>query len=443
MQFDPNHPEQLASKERFIPVTRTALVERILLTERDAGGDSTVLKRAFGHLTVWRHHRYRERLTQLKECYLPFSPDRDTIKVMQYGHDEREKKQECLVKAVRELLDRANYEEIAVDELNDLLTATSPHGLKLSVDLDEYEVLLLFHRGGDIGTVRQRGFFRWMFGKTERKVQIYKRLFLLLKLKPQDERLKEIMVRDGGNRAGAQKKLNKARSRIEGDQSGDYIYLKVFKNIPQTDLQMLFPNTNVRLKIFDKMKLGATAGGGAIGGIAGSATKLTATAILANPAAAAIALGGLLGVVYRQVAEFFNKRNAYMLHLAQRLYFHSLADNRGVLTLLVDRAGEEDVKEEILLYYFLAVRPTLPRELDELKRQIEQYLADHFAIFIDFDLKDALERLTTDQLVYTDDAGRLRSMAPRDTCTQLQRLWESSLDVSAEATQLDSNDQEI
>ena len=443
MQFEPDKSDQFSSKERFIPVTRAALLDRILKTEREAGGDSTLLRRAFGHLSVWRNHTYRQRLNELKDCYLPFSPDRDTIRVLQFGDEERDAKQKCLVKSVVKLLERANYEHITLEDLNNILNSFSPHGLSLSVDIEEYEELLLYRRGADMNTVKRGNLFARLLGRNEVKVPIYKRLFMLLKLKPQEERLREIMVREGVNRAKAEKILARNRANIPGGRSGDYIYLKVFKNIPQTDLQMMFPNTDVRLKLFDKMKLGATAGGGVIGGVAGSATKLTATAILANPLAAAAAVAGLAGVVYRQVTEFVSKRNKYMLQLAQRLYFHSLADNRGVLTLLIDRAGEEDVKEEMLLYYFLAMRPTLQRELDELKRQIEQYLSDHFAIFINFDLDDALGRLTRDGLVYSDNDGRLRSLAPGESCIQLQRLWEASLEESARAMDSDTQDQEI
>ena len=40
------------------------------------------------------------------------------------------------------------------------------------------------------------------------------------------------------------------------------IYMKLFKNIPRSDLEMIFPNTRVRFRFFDKLRLGATAGGG-------------------------------------------------------------------------------------------------------------------------------------------------------------------------------------
>jgi len=34
------------------------------------------------------------------------------------------------------------------------------------------------------------------------------------------------------------------------------IYMKLFKNIPRSDLEMVFPNTEVRFRFFDKLRLG-------------------------------------------------------------------------------------------------------------------------------------------------------------------------------------------
>ena len=57
-----------------------------------------------------------------------------------------------------------------------------------------------------------------------------------------------------------------------------------------------------------------------------------------------------------------------MVVMAQNLYFHAMADNRGVMTLLADRAAEEDVKEEMLLYSVLAKEPANIRDLGQVDR---------------------------------------------------------------------------
>ena len=86
-------------------------------------------------------------------------------------------------------------------------------------------------------------------------------------------------------------------------------------------------------------------------------------------------MAGLGGVALRQATDFINQRNRYMVVLAQNLYFHAMADNRGVMTLLADRAAEEDIKEEMLLYSVLAKERVNVRDLQAVDEAIEQYLA--------------------------------------------------------------------
>ena len=93
----------------------------------------------------------------------------------------------------------------------------------------------------------------------------------------------------------------------------------------------------------------------------------------------------------RQASNFINQRNRYMVVMAQNLYFHAMADNRGVMTLLADRAAEEDVKEEMLLYSVLAKeRVNIARPEGQVDEAIEQYLKETFDIDVDFDVEDAL-----------------------------------------------------
>jgi len=108
------------------------------------------------------------------------------------------------------------------------------------------------------------------------------------------------------------------------------------------------------------------------------------------------AVAGIGGVAFRQLMSFFNTRQKYMVVMAQNLYFHALADNRGVIMTLADRAADEDVKEEMLLYSVLAKETVRRDDLHAVDQAIEQYLQKSFGINVDFDLEDALERLLKD-----------------------------------------------
>ena len=235
------------------------------------------------------------------------------------------------------------------------------------------------------------------------------------------------MLRDELSRQQAEKRVAKNLKLLPDGVSSDNIYLKLFKNIPQDDLEMMFPNTKVEFKLFDKLKLGLTAGGGTVAGLVGIVPKLFVAASLLNPITLLTTLAGFIGLLVRQITKFFNQRNEYMMTLAQNLYFHNLANNRGVLTLLVDRAEEEDIKEEILLYTFLCRNQGASTNLNTAKDEIEQFLKTNFNVDIEFDLEDAFSRLVRDGLVEKTENGAYKILPPRQAINQVHRLWRGVL----------------
>jgi len=118
--------------------------------------------------------------------------------------------------------------------------------------------------------------------------------------------------------------------------------------------------------------------------------------------------------------------------MAQNLYFHAMADNRGVIIKLADRAAEEDVKEEFLLYAVLAKSTVYRHDLPAVDRAVEKYLKDAFGLELDFDLDDALSRLMADGLVTEHADGRLVALAPREAALHIDSMWDQFLDQIAE-----------
>ena len=425
-------------QEKFIPVTRLALMDHLAKEEQRtaaATGHSSC-DNIFQYLSAWRQQSYHQRLTRLKQCYLPFSPDRDTKRVRDFSEAELSEFKAGLIRNIKVLLIQANYEEINQDKLEELLQANSAHGLELKVDLSEFDEVLLYARGRVVDTITKRTADNLYLFPKEFKVPVYKRLFLLLKLKSVDQRVREIMEQSGVNEKKARKINKKQRNGLPDDPDGSFVYLRLFKEIPQEDLEMMFPNTQVKLRMFDKIKLGVTAGGGTVAGIAGAASKIMAAVATANPIGLAVALLGVIGLLFRQVKTVFNTRTKYMMMLAQRLFFHSLANNRSVLTLLVDRAGEEDLKEEMLAYYFLMRHPMPASELredGELDVLIEEFLSREFGVTVDFDLEDALKRLNADHLLSAGPDNIISALSPADACAVLERKWRALLSHTPQA----------
>ena len=412
------------AREKFLPLTRRALIERLTAPELWPSGVSVEARRFFRYLDFWRQQSYVARLSELEQTYEPFSPDSDLLVTRIFSTEERLIMQKRLVVQVRALLANANFTEIKSDQI-EIIAAGSFYGLDLQLELSIFDEVAVFYRGSATRTASKRTARKLFLWKQEFDLPIFRRLCVLFKLKPFDVRVHEVMQQQNCDRKSAERYVRKLRSALPPGTSSDYVYLKLFKNIPHHDLEMVFPNTRVKFRLTDKVKFGVTAGSGLGMGVVGALSKLAVAVTPFGMAGAALAFSG---VAARQVSNFVGQRNKYLVTMAQNLYFHAMADNRGVLTLLADRAAEEDVKEEMLLYAVLAKQRANVRELDDIDGAIERYLRDTYGFDADFDIDEALKRLMDDGIVKQLPDGTLDTLPPREAALHIDALWDSYLD---------------
>ncbi len=429
--FDEVMPESERGRERFIPVTRFALLDRLTAPGTWPGSQAQDARRFFRYLDHWRRQQYNAELHELEETYEPFSPDSDLLMTRTFSPEERQVMQQRVREGMMRILEQANYVRIDHNDVETILTRESAYGLDLYVDLDAFEEVLLYYRGASSKRNQRRRWHRFYL-KEEFEIPIFQRLFLLFKLKPFEVRVREIMQSDKLNRREAEKVVKRQRASMPPEVDEDNIYMKLFKNIPRSDLEMVFPNTQVRFRLFDKLWLGATASGGLGLGAIGAAGKIALLAT--NPFAAVGALVGLGGVAFRQATNFMNQKQRYMVVMAQNLYFHAMADNRGVMLKLAARAAEEDIKEEMLLYSVLAKERARRQDLPDIDVAIEQYLNASFGVSVDFDIPDALQRLIHDGVVTERSDGTLSTLPPAEAALHIDRKWDVFLDDLPEPT---------
>jgi hypothetical protein len=418
-------PGEARALEHFIPITRSALIERLTRPEAWPLGAADHARRFFRYLEHWRQQQYTAALLELEQAYEPFSPDTDLLVNRTLGDGERGALQKRVVSEVERLLQQANYTRIDPAQVELLLTKDSHYGLDLHVDLDAFEELLIYCRGFSTRKDHRR-ILRKFLRKEETEVPIFRRLFILFKLKPEELRIEEVMNERRVSRTDAGKIVRRLRSMLSPELKDDRIYLKLFKNIPRSDIEMIFPNTRVRFRLLDKIKLGLTGSAG-VGVSAFSAAGKIALAA-SNPVAAAGAVAGFGGIAFRQCVNFMNQRQRYMVVLARNLYFHAMADNRGVIIKLANRAAEEDFKEEILLYTALAREPVHRRQLKAVDRAIEEDLRSNFGVAVNFDLENALQRLLADGIVTEEPDGTLGTLPPAAAARHLDGKWDEFLD---------------
>lgn len=418
-------PDASRPRERFIPVTTYALIDRLTVPQAWPAGRARAARRFFRYLDYWRRQQHAANLSSLLQSYEAFSPDSDLLITRAFTDAERTAMQKRVIRDVEAILQQANYVRIDPSDVEVILTKESHYGLDLHVDFTAFEEVLIYYRGASSRRDQRRRLRKFM-RKEEFDVPIFQRLFLLFKLKPFETRVLEVMKEHRLPRREAEKLIKTMRAMIPSEVNEDNIYLKLFKNIPRSDIEMVFPNTQVKFRLMDKLRLGLTAGGGLGMGAVGAAGKLAVA--WTNPLMAAGAVLGLGGVAFRQAMNFLNQRQRYMVVMAQNLYFHAMADNRGVLIKLADRAAEEDVKEEMLLYSVLAKERAKHSDLPAIDAAIEQYLMTSFGVHVDFDLEDALSRLVADGLVTEEADGTLTTLGPEDAALHLDAKWDVFLD---------------
>jgi len=345
--------------ERFIPITFIELQEEVNKLQII---DTTLLDEFSNSLREYYHKEFHSELLKIKTNYHPFNPDRDTITLKSFSSNELKIKEEKLIDDIVPLLNSANYEQLTEDAINEAIEETSPYGVDVSVDFKEFDNLLLFFRGSAIKKEERRTLKSLYLKKELLETKIYRRLFLLFK------------------------------QTIDGKEQ---IYLKLFKDIPQSDLEMLFPNIKVKISLIDKIKLTVTGGGGTI---AGAMTLIGKMAVHLDPIALLSALGAFGAIIGRQITAIFSHRTKYMAKLTKNLYFYNLDNNAGAISHILDMAEDEEVKEVFLAYMFLLQSPTsLTKE--QLDTTIEEFIQTTFNIPMDFEIEDALNKLIALKLV--------------------------------------------
>jgi len=377
-------------KENFIPISSAQIIN-------DLCNDNVELKKLFNLLSALYQHNFHNKLTTIKQHYQAFDPDSDLIKINQ------KPSKKALLKNIDTLLVQANYRRLSIEKIKESMLTQMQSGLNIEIDLSDFDVLEIYVRGEK---TTQLSKINWKTFKQETiKIPLYQKVLIVIKLKKVEEKITEIT--DEKQRKKSIKQITKLRKKLPKGLTDEFIFIKLFKDIAHSDLEMLFPNRKIKLKTLDKVRLSITSGTGTILGIVSATGKIIAAA--ASMFNIFLAIGGLIGILFKQVMNLFNKHTQYMAALSSQLYFHNLDNNFGAITHILDSAFEQEIKEVVLAYYFLntAKSPLTQSELDAV---IEQYLQKKYQCDIDFEVDDALHKLSDNQLLLNKNGLSVKSI---------------------------------
>lgn len=398
---------EYADREHYIPLRKGDLVE-LLCTEKNLPASERAPLRQFCTLiSAVFHFEYLERLEKLKDAFAPFDPDSQTKPLKPLDANQRDKKLDELFTEFRSLMERANFKRLSEDDVKAATEGgASDWGINMEVDFSVFERLELFHRGdGVVRRTRKHPIFRWR--KVEKKVDAYGRLVLMLKLKPHKRLPDTIDTRD--------------------------VFLKLFKDIPKLDLEMVLPGTRIQMPKGQKSKLGASLLGTLGFGIYKVSADILAVAGMALKgglaAAGSMAMGPFVvlgGYGYKQYAGYQIVKQTYSKMLTESLYYQNLDNNAGVLTRLLDEAEEQECREAILAWYCLwRFAPPQGWTAEQLDDYVEMWLeGPPINLKVDFEIGDALDKV--ERLGVVEKQGTFYKAVPLPTALErLDYRWDN------------------
>lgn len=406
------------TQQRFIPYRKADIISMCCEDDMLSQDETAQFKDICRLLSSIFHFQFHTSLESLKASYAPINPDADTHIVYPKTADEKAALETTLVTELTQLLNAANFEEVTQADIDRALEKESLFKIRLNVDFNDFEKVLFFRRGE---SVKYETLVSW-FGKRKKNISFinYDRVVIYVKYKNQtyfdSQKRTDLFFKPGSTT------------------------IKLFQNIPRADLEMLFPNTEVKMKTIDKLIIGIPA---AVAGMIMLATKLGTTLLLTgtllsfwlgmrdepvvldNTALLALAIGfGTLGAfLWKQFNTFKNRKIKFMKTLADNLYFKNLDNNTGVFHRLIDAAEEEEGKETILAYYFL-LRADKAITATELDQSIESWFQQQYQQSLDFEIDDAIEKLHGLGLVESQD-GKLTPMPLTQARIQLDKIWDN------------------
>ncbi|MFB9730005.1 TMEM143 family protein [Haloechinothrix salitolerans] len=415
--------------EYFIPFRKRSVIT--LCADELAEDDRKPFLAFTEILASLLHHRFRARIEELKDAYHAFAPDVDARTSEPVTTAERAEAKRKLVDGLRALAEDANFTLVGADEFGRAISDHSLLKVRMEVDHDAIDDVLIYRRGATDRTAKVPHWFG-LRRKTVEFVSYDKVLLYVAFPENVDEEKRDELPFEPGA-----------------------VMLKLFQDVPRRDLEMLLPNVGVRMRPIDKLLIGVPA---VVSGIVVVVTKLIASLgvlflLLAfwlglrdQPVdldqAALISLGAGLaafgGYLWRQFTKFKNRKIKFMKVLSESLYFRNLDNDAGVFHHILDAAEESKVKEAVIAYHLLRLSDA-PLTVDELGARADRWLERRSGVPVRFDVDDGLRTLRRLKLLIDHDDESVSVVSLPEAKRRIDHIWDNVFSYNDELADIASS----
>jgi hypothetical protein len=417
-------------REHFIPLRPAELVQKLADDPAVTIFEREQFRQLCQLIEATIHHEYRTRLEALKAAYAPFDPDRDDRRQGEASRDSRNATEgearnavEGVPYSARKLYDqfdallmRANYRRLTREELEQAVREPNHTGLKLRLNLDIFERLEIYVRGDMLAAKTSRSWQTLWREKTV-PIPIHRRLALIFRLKQATPATEPLDTRA--------------------------VVLKLFKDIPQQDVETLLPGACIRIGWLEQAKIVLPTLSG---------VGLTLFKLLKGAAAVAFVslygliaflalVSGAVGYGVRSFYGYLQTREKHQLSLTRHLYFQNLDNNAGVIYHLLAEAEEQEFREIVLAYWLLWRGGQSGATTRQLDTAAETWLRQRCGLAVDFEIADAVAKLhrlglaTPTRSASEGVPSRWRAASIDDALASLDHAWDACFDYRQPARQ--------
>ena len=370
-------PLQSWGREHYIPLKTQELIQHLVVIQREKGNGSEALERLCRQFVSLIHQQFRRHHEQLVLLYHDFDPDADVMPeqadVPIFGSaQERDMACRKLFSEVADSLEYANYRRLKPHEIQQALNVASYWGVRLKIRFSSFRQLEVYGRGDIMAKRSKRNWYR-LFRVCEVDVPIYQRLVVLFRTK-ELQSLPELL-------------------------DPDCVHVRMFKNIPKLDVDMILPGSQIKMTWMDTGKIGVPT----VWGLLMLASKIAKSIGLLAFLGAVKFFGSFVFVIAIVIASLFygvksvfsytTAKRRYQLNVARNLYYQNLDNNLGALLRIVEESEQQESCEAILAYFVLNNSTTEHMSSEQIDREAENILHSITGIEIDFDVEDALRDL--------------------------------------------------
>ncbi len=401
-----------AAADGFIPVRKRQLLAAMTSAPGAPDGICDVLCL----LAALLHHERHTTLEALKGLYDPLDPDAPHPR-----RDTRPQSFAAFEAALKDVLVAANFTELAPDAVDKSAATKLLTGLQIKASSAGIRAIRFFARGAHSEQIEVKTWFG--LRRKSITVTVMTDVVVLVSFKSDDEILRE--------------DKNAFADMRRGVRPGAGL-IKYFRNVAGPELVTLHPGAKPAMRPRDQVFLAGPALAGGLPVLLNLWPALTVLfAVLAayfgmgghiedsDLKRALAAISGLVAVgafVGRQWMKYERQTLKYQKQLADTIYFRNIANNAGVLDLLIGAGEEQDVKEALIAYWVLLEAKASLSEA-EIDARAEAFLRDHFDVAINFDAADALAKLTRMGLA-RDRAGAYAATPVSEARAALDTAWD-------------------